>query len=188
MYSGRSNGIYGDYDYWILNLADEWLQEIRQENRYFNLVRQLHSIEFKYIINADYNRYCDGIDFRLVFAENSSDYTYRDIYLYLQDSPCSVLEMMMGLAYRCENEIMVDSDVGEEPNKWFYAMIENMGLDEFNDNEYDPDDVLDIVNKMMYREYAPDGSGGLFRIKNSSVDIRKAEIWYQMCWYLNEEK
>lgn len=188
MYSGQRNGIYKDYDDWIIDLANEWLEEINPEENFYQLIQHLHDTEFKYVLNADYNRYCDGVDFRLLFAENSPNYTYRDVYLYLQNSPCSVLEMMMGLSHRCENEIMVNSDIGDDPGRWFCAMIRNMGLDSMDDDKYDELFVEKAINRMMYREYEPNGTGGLFRIKNCQTDIRNAEIWYQMCWYLNEER
>ena len=44
--------------------------------------------------------------------------------------------------------------------------------------------ALQVANSAV-REYAPDGRGGLFTIRNCEEDLRKVEIWYQLCWYLD---
>ena len=42
------------------------------------------------------------------------------------------------------------------------------------------------VTGLLNREYEPDGKGGLFTIKDCDRDLRTVEIWYQLCWYLDE--
>jgi hypothetical protein len=48
-------------------------------------------------------------------------------------------------------------------------------------------DILEIIDRMLYREYDADGTGGLFRTSNPNKDMRREEIWYQMMEYLRNE-
>ena len=53
------------------------------------------------------------------------------------------------------------------------------------DDFYDEDLVEDVLDKFLYREYEPNGKGGLFYIKNCEEDMRDLNIWSQLCYYLN---
>ena len=64
-------------------------------------------------------------------------------------------------------------------------MIVNLGLGSMTDNRYEAYVVDDILDRFLDREYEPDGKGGLFTIRGCKHDLRKVEIWYQTCWYLN---
>jgi hypothetical protein len=111
---------------------------------------------------------------------------YNDISeSFLNIGPCSILEMMVALAIRCEEEIMYDPDIGDRTAQWFWCMIANLGLGGITDDVYDRAYVDDILIRLLYREYEPDGRGGLFRIRNCEYDLREVEIWCQMLWYLN---
>jgi hypothetical protein len=101
------------------------------------------------------------------------------------DGPCSVLEMMIALAIRCEETIMDDPDIGDRTRQWFWGMIINLGLGGMTDANFDPDFVDDSVLRFLNRDYEPDGRGGLFTIRNCHRDLRDVEIWYQLCWYLD---
>ena len=39
---------------------------------------------------------------------------------------------------------------------------------------------------VLERKYSRNGDGGLFTVNHSRYDLRSVEIWYQMCWYLDE--
>ena len=108
---------------------------------------------------------------------------FRSIYDEL-DKPCSVLEMILALAYRCE-EIMDDANVGNRTGQWFWKMITNLGLGAMTDQLYDPEYVEKTVRNFLNRKYEPDGHGGLFVIRNCEYDLRKEEIWTQMTWFLD---
>lgn len=141
------------------------------------LLTTLHDIDFVYSIPKDGNRAADGIDLRYRF-----DHDLADI---LRDKPCSVLEMMLALAIRCEETIMDDARIGDRTAQWFWSMIANLGLSSMTDDRYDKDYVRKCVERFLYHEYESDGKGGLFRIRNCEYDLRDFEIWYQMCWYLD---
>lgn len=47
---------------------------------------------------------------------------------YLDNRPCSVLEMIIALAIRLEEHIMDDPDIGNRTGQWFWDMIVSLGL------------------------------------------------------------
>lgn len=145
------------------------------------LLMHLHDKEFIFLIPKDENRADDGIDLRRRFAL-FSDYTGACRYL---TGPCSILEMMVALAIRCEETIMDEPLYGDRTKQWFWGMIANLGLSAMTDDRFDRRKVDDVLERFLYREYDSDGSGGLFRIKNCDRDLRRIEIWYQLCWYLD---
>lgn len=127
----------------------------------------------------DANRVKDGLNLRNRFARETN-HSYSDVSLYLCGT-CSVLEVMTSLALRGGEDIM-----GDDPSIWFWKMIENLGLDSMTDTYYDEDYVNEIIQNMMNRRYRENGKGGLFIVKSPRYDMRKAELWYQMCWYIDE--
>lgn len=165
----------------------EWLCDVVCEKRfargisYSNLLRHLHNIEFIHLIKKDINRAKDGINLRYRF---SLVYCLDDVSDYLE-GPCSVLEMLIALAIRCEEDIMDDPYYGNRTGQWFWGMITNLGLGSMTDDRFDLRYVNDVIDRFLHREYDPDGKGGLFYVRNCDYDLRDVEIWYQMCWYLD---
>lgn len=172
------NTIKEDYFEWMCSLVCDTR---RKRERYGGLLRLLHNIEFTYSIPMDENRASDGEGLRLRFSR-IQDYDDVPACLY---GPCSVLEMMVALAVRCEEQIMDDPDAGNRTSEWFFEMIHNLGLSSMTNDSFDRYFVYNNIDRFLNREYQPDGSGGLFTIKNCKYDLRDVEIWYQMCWYLD---
>lgn len=143
---------------------------------------QLHSTEFRYSISRDENRAEDGIDLRRRFAYDYDVIDDADEYL---TEPCSVLEMMLALAIRCEENIMDDPSIGDRTTQWFWQMVVNLGLGSMTDDNFDKKFVKSIIKRFLDRNYDPDGKGGLFRLRNCMYDLRDVEIWAQLCWYLD---
>lgn len=175
--------ITNEYFDWMYDLAckDRYPEQIS----YRKLFVLLHDTEFIYSIPRDKNRAEDGIDLRYRFSRlKGYEQDDIDIYQYL-DMPCSVLEMILALAIRCEETIMDDPSIGNRTQQWFWGMITNLGLGSMTDSRFDRDAANDILERFLDREYEPDGKGGLFTVRNCDSDLRDVEIWYQMCWYLN---
>jgi hypothetical protein len=104
---------------------------------------------------------------------------------YLDDKPCSVLEMLVALSMRCEETIMSDGEC-DRTGVWFWSMLNNLGLTEMDDSHFNERKAYDIIQRFLDREYSYYGEGGLVTVKNPGGDMRTAEIWYQIMWYLDE--
>lgn len=163
--------VTNDYFYWLLGIISNG-----DENSYIRLLRQLFDTAFVYSFERDANRAHDGLDLRdKYFSEIGVDIDYS--------SPCSVLEMMVALAIRCEDDVMYDPAIGDRTNVWFWMMIENLGLDGMDDRSYDQFKVKKILIDFMNRQYRTDGKGSLFYIPGSK-GMENEEIWYQMNTFL----
>lgn len=168
----------------------EWMYQLVCDNRYSKktsydkLLRYLHNEPFNYTIEMDGNRAADGIDLRYRFGYNCG---YKDsiVATYLDNRPCSILEMMIALSIRCEEHIMEDSDIGDRTGQWFWNMIVSLGLGYMNDSRFNLQRANEIVDCFINREYKRNGEGGLFTVKHCKRDMRTVEIWYQMCLYLD---
>lgn len=149
-------------------------------NSYRKLLIHLHDIAFTWLIPKDANRAEDGKDLRWRFAYKNG----LDIYDEL-DGPCSVLELLIALSIRCEESIMDDPSVGDRTGQWFWMMVTNLGLGSMTDRRFDQDYVDEVISRFLDREYAPDGRGGLFTVKDSGCDMRDVELWTQTMWFLD---
>lgn len=164
----------------------KWLCDIVCQKRfsksisYDKLLQCLHLIDFRVVIKNDINRAKDGIDLRRrYFLDTGLD-------AGMDKCPCTVLEMMVALTIRCEESIMDNPDLGDRTGQWFWAMVNTLGLSDMTDNYFEESIVREKIDIFLDRDYEPDGRGGLFRIKHCRRDLRKVEIWYQLCWYLDQ--
>lgn len=164
----------------------DWMvDKIGGRGMYDKLLDLLFNTPFVYIFPMDGNRYEDGIDLRYRFGIEK-DIPQPVIANYLDCVDCSLLEMMVALALRCEEHIMADDDLGDRTAVWFWEMIISLGLLDFKNENYDTDKILDIVDRLYNRAYSADGRGGLFRTRNQNIDMRRIEIWDQAMAYFNE--
>jgi hypothetical protein len=152
---------------------------------YRKLLSTLRNIEFTYTIGRDVNRAIDGIDFRYRFGYECG-YPREIIEEELDILPCSVLEMIIALAFRIVETIMDDPEYGDRTGQWFWNMIVSLGLGNMNDSRFDSGHVEDIIYRFLNHEYERNGEGGLFTVQDDLHDMRYSEIWYQAMWYLNE--
>ena len=168
----------------------EWMCDLVRRGRYDGrisydrLLRYLHNTDFIYTIRGDVDRAYDGIGLRHRFALQNDTYDYDYIMETLRGS-CSLLEMMIALAIRCEESIMSDPRVGDRTGQWFWKMITTMGLGGMTDDMYNEIHIDWTIGRFLARDYEPDGTGGLFRVRDSGYDFRKITIWKQMCYFLD---
>lgn len=149
-------------------------------NTYWKLLKLLYTKPFAWILERDESRAKDGTDQRMEFLRETDLVVDEPGWL---DQPCSVLEMMIALAWKLE----FDSTNGEDQAYWFWQMIKNLGLIEFTDAHPPRKEVVDeILDRVLYREYAPNGKGGLFPLQRSARDQRTVELAYQGEAYLLE--
>jgi hypothetical protein len=165
----------------------EWMVELVCENRFGNsvsfrkLLTHLHKTKFTFTIRKDSGREEDGVNLRYRYAYESG-FVCADGYL---DGDCTMLEMLIALAIRCETDIMDNPAYGDRTTQWFWMMIVNLGLGDMTDDLYDEENVTKILTRFLKRKYEPNGKGGLFTIRNCEYDLRYVELWTQMCWFLN---
>lgn len=170
---------------WIFDL----LKGVRYANpkKYTKLLEYLFKCEFSYILKMDVNRAEDGIALRYRFGY-CKGYTRDEIEECIDYGESSILEMMVALAIRCEEHIMDNPEYGDRTSKWFWIMIENLGLMEMTNDNFDQQFIDKILEIFLNRQYDPNGRGGLFVVENPPKDMRLIEIWYQLCWFLNENE
>lgn len=169
----------------------EWLCEkvldTDSDIRYCKLMVHLHDFTFVSLMKMDENRERDGLDLRYRFGLETD--TPRSIihqeFNDPEDDDASVLEVMVALAMRCEESIMTDDECGDRTGTWFWNMIVSLGIGPMNDSRFDGKYVNVVLEKFVNRQYRRNGEGGLFTIDGLKRDMRKVEIWYQMCWYLD---
>jgi len=165
----------------------KWMMDlIEGPGEYKKLLHSLHKIDFVYINEMDANRQHDGLDLRYRFGYEK-DILQENIASTIDDNrPCSVLEMMVALAFRCEESIMTNPEIGDRTGIWFWDMIQSLGLNIMTDKVFNQKYVDEFVDIFLNREYESNGSGGLFTIDNPKEDMRNVEIWYQMFAYLDK--
>lgn len=164
----------------------DWMVRLVCDKRYTRgrswqlMLYCLHQWDFVYHMAMDENREWDGIDLRSRF-EQETGWNAAE----MEGDKCSVLEMMLALAIRCEEHIMANPDAGDRTGEWFWTMIDSLGLNMMDDAHFDEAYFNGVIERFLNREYAPNGKGGLFIVERGNCDMRKVEIWYQMMWYLD---
>ena len=162
-----------DYYFWLCDLVND-----SRNRESFLLMRTLHDKKFISMVQNDDNRAFEGINLRERFCEE-----------FESNDDASLLEVMIGLALRCEN-IMADRRDSKELRHWFWILLSNCGLDRFTDehfhDRFEGLTVHNIIDRIINRTYGRNGVGGLFPLKCSKKNQRKVELWYQMNDYLVE--
>lgn len=148
---------------------------------YNRLTSYLFNRPFVYTLDMDENRYIDGVALRAKYDDN-----FDSRYLPAGQNYCNMLEMMVALAIRMEEDVMSNYTYGDRTSQWFYHMIDNLGLAVDDDDNFNINHVDRIMMHFDDRTYTRDGRGALFHNPERSEDMRRTEIWYQAMWYLNK--
>lgn len=140
------------------------------------LMKMLGTIEFKWKLPLDENRAFDGLKLR-------NEYTGKGgiISKDLAELGCSVLEMLVGLSVRIERDLM-GTPGDDHPERWFWEMLENLGVAEQNDDDFDNIFVSKVVTNWMFGA----GKDNIFVLKQHGKEFKNLQIWDQMMAYLNE--
>lgn len=164
-----------DYFYWLTGLLDD--DDIL--GNYQKLLWQLLETEFTWTVEYDGNRAADGLYLRKLYL--------RETGMCVElDWGCTVLEMLIALCRRCEDELMYDPDLGDRTSYWFMIILKNLGLNIYDDYNYDCDSVATILERFLDRDYEKNGCGGAFYVRNSVCDFRDKDLWWQLNAYLEE--
>lgn len=154
------------------------------------LFKRLYEREYYAVIDKDINRIYDGVSLRQGYIDSCAMSPSFDEEA-ASDEPCRFLEFLIALATRMS---FIMSDIDEDLTEdCFWELLHNMGnLDKLNDQEYlslGGDMAVDMaIDRVLERNYAASGVGGLFPMNNPRCDQRNVEIWYQMNQYLNEKR
>lgn len=168
-----------EYFSWIVGLVDD-----ETHDKHDKVLKIMYGTPFKYVVDNDVNRIEDGLNLRHIFCE---DYGFELGYL---TRPCSVLEVLVALACRINDDIMPDSD--ETAADWFWEMMRNLNLERFDDDAmhilpHSLEEVHSILTRFMFRQYVNTKSGNIFAFDKEPEDIIDTELWYQMQFYIEEK-
>lgn len=171
--------IQADYFQWLCKK----IRVDEPDHSYWILAKELYKKEFYSLIEKDFNRESDGIELRRDYMFDSGNWSAS-----LVDAPCSVFEMLIGLAEKIDG-MLSEGESEDQSYIYFWEMITNLGLDDVTDDkyaEYGPFYISERLDKFLERKYTMKGKGNIFPMKYSKKDQRKIEIWYQMQEYLLE--
>jgi len=160
----------------------KWLTDIIADRNYYNyhsLLKCLYETPFFWTLPLDSSRASDGIELRLSYAVETGENVDMD-------EECSVLEMLVALSIRIETDITGEPGFSY-PEKWFWEMLNNLGLLAEDDMEFDLNSAYNILDNWMSRNIRPDGYGGIFPLSRPYADQRNITIWDQMSHYINEK-
>lgn len=160
---------YFDYLLDTLGVDDDF------RKNYSILLQYLYSKPFRYSIPIDENLYLRGLELRDKFPD------------YIPEiDRCSVLEMMTALSISCDY-LMKDPESHLNPERWFYVMVDSIGIEVFNNTTFDAMTVDTIMGICLDRKFEPNGEGSFFHVPNNFEhdDFRKLSVWSQFLCYAN---
>ena len=177
-HNGKLKELYYD---WMLNKVCSK----KQKEQYKKLFDCLDDIDFTYTNPLDENLESHGIDLRYRFAYETehSQSPFIAVDHYMDDRPCSVLEMLIALCIH-----MDDITYDEDPSLWFWHIMNNMHLNQQTNYYFDADYVHERVDILLNRTFNEiDGDGGLFYFNNNrGYNLREVEFWCQAMWHITD--
>lgn len=177
-HSGTNDPLAEAYLHWLVEQVRE--ERAHPAKTYWDLLRFMHTKEFVWLVPNDDNRLGDGLELRDDFFRE------RNIPLELLDQdrygPCSMLEVLIALSRR------LAFWAEGAPEAWAWQLLANLNLHKLADpwskrKEKKADQILE---RLIWRTYSPDGTGGFFPLLRPPQDQRKVELWYQMSAYVSE--
>ena len=176
------NDLDSKYYNWLVQLVCPD-RRIGEDYRY--ILQHLYSVNFRYVLPMDANREEHATNFRYRFGDENG-YEQYEIANELDYRPASILEIMVELAVRIEETIMQDDEYGDRTSIWFWDMMYSLGLDHMTNSKYDEKEADYVISRLLDRDYAPNGKGGLFTVNDPYEDMRYVHIWAQAQWYLEQ--
>ena len=167
----------------VVNEYFDWLLDFvcvsNERELYSELLANLYNTEFKWTIELDENRASWGIALRNEFID---EYFDRSNGLWVRNiltGPCNMLELMVSLSRQIDN-VLYDDAYGTRFDRWFWMMIDNLGV-RMTNNSFDDGIFNEKMDIFMNRDFEPDGFGSLFWIPGCKFDCRRVQIWVQKC-------
>lgn len=165
-----------------------WKCKLEKEKRMAPVFEILNDIPFRYTLKRDENRLGDGLFLR----NDKNGFKIPDEFMddidILEEfdtrSP-SVMEVLVALAIRVDNEIIGDP-ADPHPEEFFMEMIKNLGLDRLRKGCHKEHEIIKIIQIWINREFESNGRGSPFPVRYDHRDQRDLEIWDQMNSYVCE--
>jgi len=179
------------YFEWLSTLVFPTKEERKGHSGMLALLHQYNFIFDKKNHPLDENRLQDGIYLRTIFLQRMDVsqviFSDEEISIWLCHRPCSCLEMICSLANRISNDIMADYENPDTIAYWAQLMLSNLHiLDSTNDDYNALQYIGHSITNFMERKYAKNGDGGLFILRDPTVDARTMDIWAIMSKYIME--
>lgn len=152
-----------------------WLMDIIGGPGDYSLVlNYLYHEEYSSPISMDENRAEDGLEMRYYYEVDTGKICDKT-------GPCTVLEMMIGLAYRVENDFLYDPKVGNRVGKWFWDMFFNANLE----NLYVSGQKKWANGHFYGAKVDRHGRLELFKMAQKPPNWDDFEVWKQLCRYIS---
>ena len=164
-WKGGNQEAISDYFTWLCD-------KVGYDDRYDGLLRYLFDVEFIWRHPMDENREKDGLYLRDKFKKECG--VVGNVFM---DHPCTILEVMVALSIRIEEDIVGDPDICV-----FWRMINNLGLTETQD----PLNWEARIDIWLERKFDRDGSGSPFPLEHPDCNQSRIEIWAQAMRWINE--
>ena len=170
------------FDWLIDHICDE-----HDIFNYENLLWHLFYRDFVWIRPLDKNCAIYGCRLRDDFMDEcSSARRIMSLNNPFMGRECSILELIVSLAIRMEDMVMSNDVFGDRTGYWFWLMIDNLGLGNMVNSQFDSIKVDNIIDNFLNRTYEKNGKGGLFVINDKNIDMRNCDIWQQSMGFLRK--
>lgn len=175
-------GIFNEVDYyhWLLERAGATQPPYLN---YLLLLQTLHKRDYIWSVQMNTNRVQDAFQMRNFYALSNG--IFPPVDSTGEYPAASVLEVLLALSYRCEEDIMGEPGK-DHPARWFWMMMQNLDLMKNDDEHFDHIYVDQRLTDWLEGRYKRNGQGSPFPLMNPKGDQRKKELWQQMLEWLNE--
>jgi hypothetical protein len=144
------------------------------------LCNLMHQKEFVWFVANDDNRIEDALDLRLEFLYDQGLPVPSDALRLVH---VSVLEVLVALSRRME------FFCGGEAPRWAWVLLEHLNLTSYR-GRITPkkrEEIAEILERLIWRQYNEDGTGGFFPLAWPKENQTKIEIWYQLQNWIGEQ-
>ena len=159
--------VRNEYFLWLVDRVDIGYVDV---DEYQSLLLFLYDYDYYWRLELDANMAAHGLNLRYEFDPNMD----------LGIKNCSVLEMMVSLAWNWEHDITYDFMIGDRSGLWFWLMLENLGLLDEDDGGFDENRVRSVLDVWLDRRFEYDGNGSPFPLEHPNRDQRNLITWLQV--------
>lgn len=167
---------YFEYLYHIIQMPED----------YMRLIGALYDTPFRYSVEDDENRIADAKQLRAQFLDDmiaiatSDDILYMDTYFQI-----TMLEVLIALAKRCVD--IADTAAPFNGTGWFWKLVENLGLKDCTNENWDRKTVQTIVRGFLARDISAFPVETNWYRRYRDEEWNEMPLWYQMQFYIQEK-